>query len=404
MVLVSSGAIAAGLAPLGLPRRPRDLATQQAAASVGQGLLVARYTRGVRPARRAHRAGAAQRGRPDAPRALPQRPADAGPAAGAGCAADRQRERHGGHRRDQVRRQRPAGRAGRARGPGRRAGPAVRRGRPVRRRPAAARRAAHPRGAQPGRPGRGHPGPGQRHRGHRGGHRRHGDQGGRGPDRHRGGHPDRGGERRRGAVSPGRAAGRDLLRAGRAASRGAAAVAGPRGRRPGQPAARRRGGGRDRVGPRLPAACGDHRRGRWFRGGRPGRPVRPGGPGDRPRPGQLRRHGDPGDDGPVYPRPGRGTRAGVRAGDRAPGRPGAAGRPAPPRRLPPPGGQQPPGRGTAGQQPPGRGPAGQQPPPGQRLSCHCSRRRCRRSRRRHAGRRCPRTAAPRRPPRSPRRP
>ena len=43
VVLVSSGAIAAGLAPLGLPRRPRDLATQQAAASVGQGLLVARY-------------------------------------------------------------------------------------------------------------------------------------------------------------------------------------------------------------------------------------------------------------------------------------------------------------------------------------------------------------------------
>ena len=43
IVLVSSGAIAAGLAPLGLPRRPRDLATQQAAASVGQGLLVHRY-------------------------------------------------------------------------------------------------------------------------------------------------------------------------------------------------------------------------------------------------------------------------------------------------------------------------------------------------------------------------
>ncbi len=43
-VLVSSGAIAAGLAPLGLPRRPRDLATQQAAASVGQGLLMARYS------------------------------------------------------------------------------------------------------------------------------------------------------------------------------------------------------------------------------------------------------------------------------------------------------------------------------------------------------------------------
>ncbi len=44
VVLVSSGAIAAGLGPLGLHRRPRDLPTQQAAASVGQGALVARYT------------------------------------------------------------------------------------------------------------------------------------------------------------------------------------------------------------------------------------------------------------------------------------------------------------------------------------------------------------------------
>ena len=44
VVLVSSGAIASGLAPLGLPRRPRDLATQQAAACVGQGLLMARYS------------------------------------------------------------------------------------------------------------------------------------------------------------------------------------------------------------------------------------------------------------------------------------------------------------------------------------------------------------------------
>jgi glutamate 5-kinase len=44
VVLVSSGAIAAGLTPLGLKRRPRDLATQQAAASVGQGLLIHRYT------------------------------------------------------------------------------------------------------------------------------------------------------------------------------------------------------------------------------------------------------------------------------------------------------------------------------------------------------------------------
>ncbi len=44
IVLVSSGAIAAGLSPLGLRRRPKSLATQQAAASVGQGLLVHRYT------------------------------------------------------------------------------------------------------------------------------------------------------------------------------------------------------------------------------------------------------------------------------------------------------------------------------------------------------------------------
>ena len=44
LILVSSGAIAAGIAPLGLASRPRDLATQQAAACVGQGLLIARYT------------------------------------------------------------------------------------------------------------------------------------------------------------------------------------------------------------------------------------------------------------------------------------------------------------------------------------------------------------------------
>ncbi|BEP15126.1 glutamate 5-kinase [Acidothermaceae bacterium B102] len=43
VVLVSSGAIAAGLAPLGLTGRPRDLATLQAAASVGQTQLVERY-------------------------------------------------------------------------------------------------------------------------------------------------------------------------------------------------------------------------------------------------------------------------------------------------------------------------------------------------------------------------
>ncbi len=43
VIVVSSGAIATGLAPLGLSRRPIDLPTQQAAAAVGQGLLFAQY-------------------------------------------------------------------------------------------------------------------------------------------------------------------------------------------------------------------------------------------------------------------------------------------------------------------------------------------------------------------------
>ncbi|GIJ00508.1 glutamate 5-kinase [Sediminihabitans luteus] len=44
VVLVTSGSVAAGIEPLGLPGRPRDLAQAQAAASVGQGLLIARYS------------------------------------------------------------------------------------------------------------------------------------------------------------------------------------------------------------------------------------------------------------------------------------------------------------------------------------------------------------------------
>ncbi|RBP64284.1 glutamate 5-kinase [Brevibacterium sanguinis] len=47
IILVSSGAIAAGLEPMGLRRRPKDLATQQAAAGVGQGLLMAAYARAL---------------------------------------------------------------------------------------------------------------------------------------------------------------------------------------------------------------------------------------------------------------------------------------------------------------------------------------------------------------------
>jgi glutamate 5-kinase len=54
VIIVSSGAIAAGIEPLGLTKRPADLATKQAAASVGQVALVnawssafARYQRSV---------------------------------------------------------------------------------------------------------------------------------------------------------------------------------------------------------------------------------------------------------------------------------------------------------------------------------------------------------------------
>jgi glutamate 5-kinase len=43
VVLVSSGAIAAGLQPLGLTSRPTDIPSLQAAAAVGQGLLLTRY-------------------------------------------------------------------------------------------------------------------------------------------------------------------------------------------------------------------------------------------------------------------------------------------------------------------------------------------------------------------------
>ncbi|NEG69721.1 glutamate 5-kinase [Bifidobacterium choloepi] len=43
VVLVSSGAIAAGFGPLGFESRPTDIAVQQACASVGQGLLMMKY-------------------------------------------------------------------------------------------------------------------------------------------------------------------------------------------------------------------------------------------------------------------------------------------------------------------------------------------------------------------------
>ncbi|WP_076463688.1 glutamate 5-kinase [Actinomyces mediterranea] len=44
ILIVSSGAVAAGIDPLGMAHRPRDLASVQAAAAMGQGLLVARWS------------------------------------------------------------------------------------------------------------------------------------------------------------------------------------------------------------------------------------------------------------------------------------------------------------------------------------------------------------------------
>src|SRR5690606_38351888 len=43
LILVSSGAIASAISSLGLEARPQDLATQQAAAAVGQNVLMWRY-------------------------------------------------------------------------------------------------------------------------------------------------------------------------------------------------------------------------------------------------------------------------------------------------------------------------------------------------------------------------
>lgn len=51
IILVSSGAIATGMPFLDLDLRPQDLATQQAAAAVGQNVLVYRYQEALRPFR-----------------------------------------------------------------------------------------------------------------------------------------------------------------------------------------------------------------------------------------------------------------------------------------------------------------------------------------------------------------
>ena len=147
VVIVSSGAIAAGIEPLGLSSRPKDLATKQAAASVGQVALVNCWSAAFARYRPHGRAGAADRARYLDAGSAHQRPAHAGPAAGPARGGDRQRERHGGHQRDPVRRQRPAFGAGGSPGRRRRAGAAVRHRRPLRlRSPKDRRSPVHSRG------------------------------------------------------------------------------------------------------------------------------------------------------------------------------------------------------------------------------------------------------------------
>ena len=101
----------------GWPRRPRDLATQQAAASRRAG-AARRPLHGRRSRAHGLTVGQVLLTADDVVRRtpLPQRPAHPRAAARARRRAGRQRERHRGHRRDPVRRQRPARRPGRAPG------------------------------------------------------------------------------------------------------------------------------------------------------------------------------------------------------------------------------------------------------------------------------------------------
>ena len=77
MVLVCSGAIAAGLPALGLDARPTDIGTLQAVAAVGQPRLMERFGAILGRARPRGRAGPAHAARLRAPLAVPARARDA---------------------------------------------------------------------------------------------------------------------------------------------------------------------------------------------------------------------------------------------------------------------------------------------------------------------------------------
>ena len=98
VVVVSSGAIAAGIGPLGL-HGPAARPGHPAGGGIGRAAAAGRALRGVvRPLRAAGRPGAAHRRRPAPARALPQRAAHPRAAAQPRRDPDRQRERHRRHR------------------------------------------------------------------------------------------------------------------------------------------------------------------------------------------------------------------------------------------------------------------------------------------------------------------
>ena len=165
VALVSSGAIATGMARLGLPARPRSIpgeAGGRRRRAIGADVAV---RAGLQAPRHPGRPGAAHAGGHQRSLALPQRAQHAPRAPRLRRLAHHQRERHGGRGRDQGRRQRQSRRARRAPDRRRPPGPAHRRGRALHGRPAA--RSHRPAPRDGGGHHRGHPAARLRHGGPR---------------------------------------------------------------------------------------------------------------------------------------------------------------------------------------------------------------------------------------------
>ena len=110
VVVVTSGAIAAGWAALGRgEQRPADPAVLQAVSAVGQHRLMRTWQDGLGAARAPGRPGPAGPAGLRPPPPVPPRPGDAGPSPRARRGPGGQRERRRGRRGDPLRRQRPPG-------------------------------------------------------------------------------------------------------------------------------------------------------------------------------------------------------------------------------------------------------------------------------------------------------